>query len=136
MLAVMELLRGRAVLPGAVLDDALVVADGDLLVWVGAASDATADLRRAATPLDGATLLPGLVDVHCHGGGGAGCVSTGLLFSPSANAASAIFSAAVNFSPCGLEFPGIGARDSAGAGAEAGFGEAFSAPAPSEARWP
>ncbi len=67
----MQILRGRAVLPGAVLDDALVAVDGDTLVWAGAASDATPDLRRDAVGLDGATLLPGLVDVHCHGGGGA-----------------------------------------------------------------
>ncbi|PJI84778.1 N-acetylglucosamine-6-phosphate deacetylase [Luteimicrobium subarcticum] len=69
-------LRGRVVLPREVIEDGLVVVDGGTLAWVGAADDASdagfADALAAADlPVAGTTLLPGLVDVHDHGGGGA-----------------------------------------------------------------
>ncbi|MCP9000659.1 amidohydrolase family protein [Pseudarthrobacter sp. RMG13] len=61
-------LRGRLVtgLPGtAVIDDGTVVMAGGNIVWCGPTSDLPdgfdADLRQV--PL----ILPGLVDVHCHG---------------------------------------------------------------------
>ncbi|HEX7806600.1 MAG TPA: amidohydrolase family protein, partial [Cellulomonas sp.] len=66
-------LRGRVVTPTAVLEDGVVVVDGGLITWVGTAADAgvagwpdvpTVDAR----PM---TVLPGLVDLHDHGGGGA-----------------------------------------------------------------
>ena len=62
-------LRGRLVLPDRVLDDGVLVLDGDRIAYAGPASGAS-----VATPpaLPGTTLLPGLVDVHNHGGGGAG----------------------------------------------------------------
>src|SRR5665647_2883453 len=67
-------LRGRVVTPTAVIDDGVVVVDGDTIAWVGPAGAAGRhgwpDAPGAAeTP---STLLPGLVDVHNHGGGGAG----------------------------------------------------------------
>lgn len=67
-------LRGRVVTPDAVIQDGLVVVDGDTIVWVGPAVEAARagwlDLPdpREIPP----TLLPGLVDLHNHGGGGAG----------------------------------------------------------------
>lgn len=61
-------LRGRAVLPDAVLPDAVVVVERDRFGWVGTASEADPAMLAAAG--DGATMLPGLVDLHCHGGGG------------------------------------------------------------------
>ena len=64
-------LRGRVVTPTGILDDGLVAVTGDRLTWVGPASDAP---WSSDVPLPGPTawtLLPGLVDVHCHGGGGA-----------------------------------------------------------------
>ncbi|MBC7549384.1 MAG: amidohydrolase family protein [Cellulomonas sp.] len=70
-------LRGRVVTPDRVIEDAAVVIEDAVIVWVGAVSTATAPAALAeavaATPasLPGTTLLPGLVDVHCHGGGGA-----------------------------------------------------------------
>lgn len=69
-------LRGRVVTPDAVLDDGAVVVRGDRLAWVGAAADAAAaghpEVGAAPASPPGTTLLPGLVDLHNHGGGGAG----------------------------------------------------------------
>ncbi|SDE39712.1 N-acetylglucosamine-6-phosphate deacetylase [Blastococcus fimeti] len=61
-------LRGRVVTPAAVLPDGLVVLHGNRIAWVGPA----AHWPHAVPPPSGRTLLPGLVDVHCHGGGGHG----------------------------------------------------------------
>lgn len=61
-------LRGRVVLPDDVLDDGVVVVDGERITWVGLAVDADVPLPSPTAR----TLLPGLVDLHCHGGGGAG----------------------------------------------------------------
>jgi len=67
-------LRGRVVTPDAVIQDGVVVVDGDTILWVGPAVEAARagwpylpNLRQIPP-----TLLPGLVDVHNHGGGGAG----------------------------------------------------------------
>lgn len=67
-------LRGRVVTPLAVIDDGIVVVDGDTIVFAGPAAEAGRagwpDAPEARpVPL---TLLPGLVDLHNHGGGGAG----------------------------------------------------------------
>lgn len=62
-------LRGRVVTPGATLPDGVVVVTGPTITWVGPVQDAP--LPHLPAPTD-RTLLPGLVDVHCHGGGGAG----------------------------------------------------------------
>jgi N-acetylglucosamine-6-phosphate deacetylase len=61
-----EVLRGRVVAPDKVIDDGVVVVDGDRITFVGAAADVKDDLPEPV-----GTLLPGLVDIHCHGGGGA-----------------------------------------------------------------
>ena len=72
----MTLLTGRVVGPSAVLDDGAVVIDGDRIAWVGPRADlerAPAAVAAAEKPkgwAEGRTLLPGLVDVHCHGGAG------------------------------------------------------------------
>ncbi|PYG00503.1 N-acetylglucosamine 6-phosphate deacetylase [Georgenia satyanarayanai] len=68
-----RLVRGRVVTPTAVLEDGAVVWEGERLTWVGDAREAPGELREvvdAATPVAG-YVLPGLVDLHCHGGGGA-----------------------------------------------------------------
>ncbi len=66
-------LRGRVVTPGTVIEDGVVVVEGDTIAWVGPAVEAA---RIGWRGLPDAwelppTLLPGLVDVHNHGGGGA-----------------------------------------------------------------
>jgi len=67
-------LRGRVVTPDAVIQDGVVVVDGDTILWVGPAVEAArAGWPYLPNPREiPPTLLPGLVDVHNHGGGGAG----------------------------------------------------------------
>ena len=66
---------GRVVTPVEIIDDGAVVVEGRHIAWVGRTRDAVragfGSEVGAATPAgqDG-YLLPGLVDVHCHGGGG------------------------------------------------------------------
>ena len=64
-------LRGRVVTPTGVLDDGVVAVTGDRLAWVGRAADVPWASDVTVPEPTGWTLLPGLVDVHCHGGGGA-----------------------------------------------------------------
>jgi N-acetylglucosamine-6-phosphate deacetylase len=64
----MTTLRGRVVLADDEIGDAVVVLAGDRVVEVR--------LPRAGDPDPVGTLLPGLVDVHCHGGGGHALATT------------------------------------------------------------
>lgn len=66
-------LRGRVVTPDAVIDDAVVALAGDRISWVGP----VAAWPDEAPPQSNSTILPGLVDVHCHGGGGASFPDSG-----------------------------------------------------------
>lgn len=59
------------VTPDGVLDDGLVVTDGALISYVGPAAHAPAGVDVPPPDEPVRTVLPGLVDVHCHGGGGA-----------------------------------------------------------------
>jgi len=68
---VSTILRGRVVTPHDVLDDAVVVVEGSMIVWVGVPHDVPAEWRAQVPETTGSTLLPGLVDLHDHGGGGA-----------------------------------------------------------------
>ncbi|MBE1874859.1 N-acetylglucosamine-6-phosphate deacetylase [Myceligenerans pegani] len=68
-------LRGRVLLPEAMIDDGVVVARGDRLAFVGTAveaRDAGFDAQLGEVPPSYDYLLPGLVDLHNHGGGGVG----------------------------------------------------------------
>ncbi|MBA2446285.1 MAG: N-acetylglucosamine-6-phosphate deacetylase [Nocardioidaceae bacterium] len=65
-----QILRGRVVTPSDVIDDGVVVIGGDRLVYVGPAGDLPAGLCDLEPPQQVGTVLPGLVDIHCHGGGG------------------------------------------------------------------
>ncbi|GMA86967.1 hypothetical protein GCM10025868_22170 [Angustibacter aerolatus] len=62
----MTALRGPAVLDGVLVPDAVVAWDGELLVHAGPAAGADPALHPDPVPA-GATVLPGLVDLHCHG---------------------------------------------------------------------
>lgn len=66
-------LRGRVVTPTKVIADGLVVIQDELIAWVGAAAAAAAAgwSQVPDADADPLTVLPGLVDVHTHGGGGA-----------------------------------------------------------------
>lgn len=62
-------LRGASVVtPDGVLPAGRIDIDGDRITAVGADDGGTAE---DAVDLSGHTVLPGLVDLHCHGGGGA-----------------------------------------------------------------
>ena len=66
------LLTGRVVTPEGVLEDGVVVVVGDRVRFVGRRADLPPKDRGATAPPGwerGVTLLPGLVDGHCHGGG-------------------------------------------------------------------
>jgi len=67
--------RGRVVTTEQVIDDGAVVLDGTTIAWVGLAADAQeagfADVAASPAADAGVLVLPGLVDLHCHGGGGA-----------------------------------------------------------------
>ena len=68
-------LRGRVVTPDHIINDGVVVLSGAHIAWVGPADQAAragfADaVEQAQAAPEGGYLLPGLVDVHCHGGGG------------------------------------------------------------------
>jgi N-acetylglucosamine-6-phosphate deacetylase len=67
-----DLVRGDLVSSGRRLDDAVVLVEGERIVWVGPAASwpGPADELPPAAP--GRLILPGLVDVHCHGGAGHG----------------------------------------------------------------
>ena len=68
-----EFLRGRVVTPTEVIADGVVVLRGATIAWVGEATHAAAAGWSGvpdAVPAP-VTVLPGLVDIHTHGGGGA-----------------------------------------------------------------
>ncbi|MCP2266183.1 N-acetylglucosamine-6-phosphate deacetylase [Promicromonospora thailandica] len=67
--------RGRLVRESSVVDDGVVVASGGRVAVAGSVADAVAagfgaDVEQVP-PAPGTYLLPGLVDLHNHGGGGA-----------------------------------------------------------------
>jgi len=67
------LLTGRLVTPLAIVSDGAVVLDGERIAFAGKACELPQRWRDAQPPAGWTkqhTLLPGLVDVHCHGGAG------------------------------------------------------------------
>ena len=63
----MTLTGARVVTPAGVLDPGWVSVDGGLISEIGSGTAPDPD----AIALDGGWLVPGFVDIHCHGGGGA-----------------------------------------------------------------
>lgn len=66
-----DVVRGRVVTPDAVLEDGVVLHAAGRITWVGPADQVPPTASGRLPDPDGRTVLPGLVDVHCHGGGGA-----------------------------------------------------------------
>jgi N-acetylglucosamine-6-phosphate deacetylase len=67
-----HVLRGRLVTPERILTDGVVAVEDELISWVGDASEwGVEDGWPRAVDVEG-TVLPGLVDVHCHGAAGFG----------------------------------------------------------------
>ncbi|MGH3358252.1 MAG: N-acetylglucosamine-6-phosphate deacetylase [Nocardioidaceae bacterium] len=66
-----QLLRGTVVLPDTVIDDGIVAVDGETISDVLTTADWVGAHPSAEPPEPVGILLPGLVDIHCHGGGGA-----------------------------------------------------------------
>ncbi len=68
-----QLLPGRLVAPDRVLADGCVVVEGDRIAFAGSLDELPVQWWGLAPPAGWEaerTLLPGLVDVHCHGGAG------------------------------------------------------------------
>lgn len=63
-------LRGAAVLEQGLVPDALLLIAGGDILWAGPAAGAPQHEAARSLEHDG-LILPGLVDLHCHGGGGA-----------------------------------------------------------------
>ncbi|MDN5820211.1 MAG: amidohydrolase family protein [Brachybacterium sp.] len=63
-------LHGTAVLEQGLVPDALLLIDGGDILWAGPAAHAPQHVAERTLEHDG-LILPGLVDLHCHGGGGA-----------------------------------------------------------------
>ncbi|WP_114855326.1 N-acetylglucosamine-6-phosphate deacetylase [Brachybacterium sp. YJGR34] len=61
--------RGSAVLENGLVPDALLLVAGGEILWAGPAAHAPPHTAAERLEHDG-LLLPGLVDLHCHGGGG------------------------------------------------------------------
>lgn len=67
-------LRGVLVSGGRQLDDGIVAVEGDRVGWVGPAADWSGP---PPPPRSAQHVLPGLVDVHCHGAAGHGFPDAG-----------------------------------------------------------
>ncbi len=67
----MTLVRGAVIAGGVQIDDGVVEVVGQRIVRVGPARDGD------GPPAPGTYVLPGLVDVHCHGGAGQGFPEAG-----------------------------------------------------------
>ncbi|MGW5369159.1 N-acetylglucosamine-6-phosphate deacetylase [Streptomyces sp. NPDC004009] len=61
----------RVVLPTAVVDDGRVVVEGTRITAAGAADAGSAPAGAEVIDVSGHWLVPGFVDIHNHGGGGA-----------------------------------------------------------------
>jgi len=67
------LLTGRIVTSSGTIEDGVVITASDRILFVGRAAELPAEHAQARAPQEwgpGRTLLPGLVDAHCHGGAG------------------------------------------------------------------
>ncbi|MER6304216.1 amidohydrolase family protein, partial [Kitasatospora sp. NPDC001539] len=69
----------RIVLPGGVVEGGRLTVEGERIASVTGGTDGTGSTESAAEPgdldLTGCTVVPGFVDLHVHGGGGASYAS-------------------------------------------------------------
>lgn len=70
--------NGRVVTPDAVLDPGWIELSGDRIVAVGGGSPPAASGGAEVVDLAGRLVVPGFVDTHVHGGGGASYTSADL----------------------------------------------------------
>ncbi|MBP2475681.1 N-acetylglucosamine-6-phosphate deacetylase [Crossiella equi] len=66
----MKLVGGKVVTPSGVLDDGWVRVEGGLITEVGAGSANGSGPGEDVVDVSGHWVVPGFVDIHCHGGGG------------------------------------------------------------------
>jgi N-acetylglucosamine-6-phosphate deacetylase len=71
-------LRGRLVTGGTVVDDGVVTVVGDRIAYAGPTDRWNGIDGTLPPPAPDRLLLPGLVDVHCHGGAGHGFPDDGV----------------------------------------------------------
>ncbi|MDO5700677.1 MAG: amidohydrolase family protein [Bowdeniella nasicola] len=64
------LFRGPLITADRLIDDALLAVDGETIAYAGPTDGPDAPSADGAREVHG-YLMPGLIDVHCHGGGGA-----------------------------------------------------------------
>ena len=64
------ILRGELVLPDRVLDDGVVVIEAGLIAFAGSADEVPQHWQANLPAPSNYKLLPGMVDIHNHGGGG------------------------------------------------------------------
>ncbi len=70
------LVRGRLVTPVEEVVDGVVAVEASTIVYVGPTGEWTQRHPEVPLPEPAGTLLPGLVDIHCHGGGGKALTTT------------------------------------------------------------
>ena len=59
---------------GGVIDDAVVIVDGNRIAAVGAAGDVEIPDAAVFVDVSGKTIIPGIIDAHAHGSAGAGLI--------------------------------------------------------------
>lgn len=70
------LVRGRLVTPVEEVPDGVVAVEGGRIGYVGSADEWRRRHPEVPLPEPMGTVLPGLVDIHCHGGGGSSIPTT------------------------------------------------------------
>ena len=61
---------GTAFISGSFLSEASILVDGDTITYAGPEGALPSDLNADERVRHDGLILPGLVDIHCHGGGG------------------------------------------------------------------
>jgi N-acetylglucosamine-6-phosphate deacetylase len=70
------LIRGRLVMPVEEVADGVVAVEANTIGYVGPVDQWRQRHPGTALPEPAGTVLPGLVDIHCHGGGGEAVMTT------------------------------------------------------------